>query len=92
MFDVSSSFPRLLTARVSGTQPEDWQVSTQVLYLAAEKRRVRDGRVGRHPDQIVLEFGWHDFVLLQGARRATITTGTSEDVAGCRSVTQHVFL
>lgn len=57
---------RLLTGGVGGTEPEDWQVSAQVLYLVAEEGRVREGSVSCHPDQIILKFGWHHLVLLQG--------------------------
>lgn len=65
---ISPAPPPLLTARVGGTQPEDGQLSTQVLYLVAEEGRVGERRVGRHPDQIILKLGGHHLVLLQRVR------------------------
>ena len=56
-----------LTGRVGGAEPEDGQVSAQVLDLVAEEGGVREGRVGRHPDQIVLKLGRHHLVLLRRA-------------------------
>ena len=59
----------LHTVRVGGAEPEDWQLSTQVLDLVAEEGRVRERGVGRHPDQrVLLELGRHHLILLQTER------------------------
>lgn len=57
---------RKLTAGVGGAEPEDGQVLAQVLDLGAEEGGVGEGRVGCHPDQVVLKLGRHYLVLLQG--------------------------
>lgn len=88
----------MLTGRVGGTEPEDWQVSTQVLYLVAEEGRVGEGSVSCHPDQIILKFGRHHLVLLQGEGRVRRSETnkhhikTSEDVPAAEGRKSHLFM
>ena len=92
----------MLTGGVGGTEPEDWQVSAQVLYLVAEEGRVREGSVSCHPDQIILKFGWHHLVLLQGrvwgggggVRRSetNITTKHLKMSPAAEGVKSHLFM
>jgi len=68
------------TRGVGGAEPEDGQVTAQLLDLAAEEGGVSQRGVARDPDQrVLLELGRHDLVLLH-SRSTAVRSGSEQEV------------